>query len=300
MNPGIPDTPTWEAIAADISRASDRTGRCTSVDPVAGGCIHAAWRVRHPSGTWLVKTHDAAGLPLFEAEADGLEALRRAGALAVPAPLTFGRDDRCAWLVLEWLDLVPARGALGAALGHGLALQHGVTGPHFGWHRDNFLGTTPQPNGPMPDWAGFFRDRRLAFQIDLAEHRGHGGAWIDRARRLLERVPALLADRVPEPSLLHGDLWSGNAAALRDGRGAVYDPAVHFGDREADLAMTELFGGFDDAFYRAYDAVWPREAGYAERRDLYQLYHVLNHLNLFGNSYAAQTSRLIDRLLSRC
>lgn len=297
MNAATPGDVTWRAIGADVSRATGRSGPCSAVEPVRGGCINAAWRVRHASGTWLVKTRAAADLPLFEAEADGLAALREARALVVPAPLVLGRDDRHAWLVLEWLDLVPARGA---ALGRGLAALHRVVGPVFGWRRDNFLGTTPQPNAAASDWVTFFRDRRLAVQIDLAERLGRGAPWLERARLLLERIPALLAGHVPEASLLHGDLWAGNAGVLRDGRPAVYDPAVHFGDRECDLAMTELFGGFDDAFHRAYAQSWPLEPGYAGRRDLYQLYHVLNHLNLFGEGYAQHARSLIDRALSRC
>jgi fructosamine-3-kinase len=200
-----------------------------------------------------------------------------------------------AFLVLEFLPL----GGRGdpAELGRGLAAMHRRTAPEPGWWRDNTIGSTPQPNESAGGWAAFWRERRLGFQLDLVRRNGYG-RLADRGERLRERVGALLEGHRPEASLLHGDLWSGNYGYTRDGAPVIFDPAVYYGDREADLAMTELFGGFPGAFYRAYREAWPLPPGYELRRDLYNLYHVLNHVNLFGGGYAGQAQRLVERLLA--
>ena len=167
----------------------------------------------------------------------------------------------------------------------------------IGWHRDNWIGGTPQANDWCDDWCAFFRDRRLAPQLALAERNGFDGALIADGELLLAKLASLMGAHDPAPSLLHGDLWSGNAAALANGEPVVFDPAVCVGDREADIAMTELFGGFGRDFYAAYSDAYPLAAGYPLRRELYNLYHVLNHLNLFGAGYLAQADGLIARLL---
>ena len=215
----------------------------------------------------------AADLDVFVAEIDGLEALKAAGA-RVPAPLTHGADAGGAFLELEFLDL--KRAGDWGALARMLAGVHRATGPRFGWHRDNYIGATPQRNGWSDDWAQFWREHRLRPQLELAARNGFRFEFdFD------------LEDHRPQPSLLHGDLWSGNAAFTAQGP-VVYDPAVYYGDREADLAMTELFGGFPREFYAAYDAAYPLAEGYETRKHLYNLYHLLNHLNLFGAGYRQQ------------
>jgi len=232
------------------------------------------------------------------AEVDGLARLAASGAIRVPRVLAFDSSQTEAWLELEWLDLHAPDAGSDARMGEALARLHAVTGPSFGLERDNAIGATPQPNSPSGDWAGFWRDRRLSFQLELAERNGHDGRLQDRGRRLLDRVGSFFAGYHPRPSLLHGDLWAGNRAALADGTPVTFDPAVYYGDREADLAMTRLFGGFGPRFYEAYALAWPLDAGAAARRDLYNLYHVLNHLNLFGGGYRAQAEAMIDRLLA--
>ena len=263
---------------------------------VSGGCIHSAWRLDGPGGPVFLKTNKAASAWLLEAEADGLEGLRRAGALRIPAVLGCGVDGGCAWLALEWLELRAPTRASEHALGEALARQHLAPGPHFGWHRDNAIGATPQPNTPSSDWADFFARQRIGFQLELARRRGLSGRLLSRGERLLQRLPELLAGHQPAPALLHGDLWGGNRAADAAGRPVVFDPAVHYGDPECDLAMTRLFGGFDAGFYAAYDAVLPPARGRTARQDLYQLYHVLNHANLFGGGYVGQAERLVEKL----
>jgi protein-ribulosamine 3-kinase len=246
-----------------------------SAEPVSGGCIHDSYRVRL-GGKWrFLKLNEARYADAFAAEADGLTALRERG-LRAPEAFTYGVIGRDAYLVLEYLDLKGSGGF--AALGRMLAQAHRQTGGKFGWHRDNYIGTTPQHNAWCENWDEFWRERRLRPQIELANTRGFA----------IDMPPlALLEVHDPKPSLLHGDLWSGNAGFTAAGP-VVFDPAVYYGDREADLAMTELFGGFPREFYDAYNEAWPLEAGYARRKHLYNLYHLLNHLNLFGGGYLAQ------------
>jgi protein-ribulosamine 3-kinase len=229
---------------------------------------------------------------------DGLERLGRVGAVRVPRLLGQGASGNEAWIELEWLDLHRPDAAADEQLGAALARLHAVTGPSFGLDRDNAIGATAQPNAPSDDWTDFWRVRRLGFQLGLAARNGYGGRLQDRGRRLLDELSAFFTDHRPQPSLLHGDLWAGNHAMLVDGTPVVFDPAVYYGDREADIAMTRLFGGFGPGFYAAYEHAWPLDAGAAVRSDLYNLYHVLNHLNLFGVGYRAQAESMIDRLLA--
>ena len=233
----------------------------------------------------FVKTGAAARADAFAAEADGLQALKRAG-LRVPEVVSQGVDGERAFLVLEHLEL-QSKGDF-AALGRMLAAAHRRAGPRFGWHRDNYIGATPQQNGWCDDWSEFWRDRRLRPQFELARKNG----FDLEEKNLLE----LLAGHQPLPCLLHGDLWRGNAGFVAGGP-VVFDPAVYYGDREADLAMTELFGGFPPAFYASYKENYPLESGYRQRKHLYNLYHLLNHLNLFGGSYLGQVKQTLRLLL---
>ncbi|HET9670493.1 MAG TPA: fructosamine kinase family protein [Casimicrobiaceae bacterium] len=233
-------------------------------------------------------------------EADGLRELARTGTVRVPGVVAHGCDGDEAWLVLEWLDIggaTPSR-ALGAALArlHRAQAPSGPRRERFGWHRDNWLGGTPQANAWCDDWCTFFRERRLMPQLALADANGFRDL-AGEGERLIVALPSLLGGHEPTPSLLHGDLWSGNAAMLASGEGVVFDPAVYVGDREADLAMTELFGGLGEDFRRGYEDSWPLVAGYALRRDAYNLYHLLNHVNLFGRAYVARTRRTLSALL---
>ncbi len=211
-------------------------------------------------------------------------------------PVCQGQAGEQAFLVLEHLEL-RGNGDY-AALGHSLAKVHSISGESFGWRRDNYIGRTPQLNRRSPSWSDFWREARLGPQLELARKNGCGKSLLRKGAQLAEAVPGLLSEHAPPASLLHGDLWRGNAGFLADGTPVLFDPAVYRGDREADLAMTELFGGFPQAFYSAYAEVAPPAQGYAVRKTLYNLYHVLNHANLFGGGYAAQAERMIERLLA--
>jgi len=282
------------AAAAETGLEFDGTG----ARPVGGGCISAAWELGSSAGPVFLKIHAGGDSGMFEAEAAGLVLLGGATGLRAPGVLGFGTAGDDAWLLLEWIEPGPPRGDTEAALGRGLAAQHRTSAERFGWERDNWIGATPQDNTPTANWADFFALNRLGVQLDLLEVSGIGGGLVARGRRLVEGVPALLSGHAPSPALLHGDLWGGNWATDTDGQPFVFDPAVYFGDREADLAMTRLFGGFGPAFYAAYEAAWPLPEGASQRRHLYNLYHVLNHVNLFGAGYLRQADSMVAGLLA--
>ena len=288
--------PDWTAISAALQDAGHEVHAGASPQPVGGGDISAAWRIETTGGAAFLKTGPASSHHMFSAEAEGLQALAATGAIRVPAVIACDASDDTAFVALEWLDLrAPARDTE-ALLGEQLADLHRSTADRFGWHRDNTIGLTPQHNEWSDDWVGFFREQRLGFQLRLAAENGFRGALQEQGARLMKRLPVYFESYLPEPSLLHGDLWGGNWASC-DGRPAIFDPAVYYGDRETDLAMTRLFGGFGRAFYTAYEGAWPLASGHRERNDLYQLYHVLNHLNLFGSGYLGRAQDLIQRLL---
>ena len=261
-----------------------------------GSAACYAWEAAR--GRLFVKVADGAAAATLAAEARGLAELAAARALRVPRVLARGAAGGDAFLALEWIDAVAADAPCEARLGAGLAALHGCHAARCGYAEDNFIGATPQCNAWMDDWATFFRERRLRPQLSGAARRGFA-AEVSCGERLLAAVPALLAGREVRPSLLHGDLWGGNWLASANGEPVLIDPAVYYGDREADLAMTRLFGGFGAAFYRAYDAAAPRAPGWQVRADLYNLYHVLNHVNLFGGGYAREAQALIGRLLAQ-
>jgi fructosamine-3-kinase len=292
-------TPPADWHAAALAAVCERIGvlpRTPHWARLGGSSLNTTWRLEVASERFFVKTNAVSRLPMFEAEAEGLRELGRVNAIRVPSPIAAGAADNVAFLVLEWLDFAP--GGHDAALGSALAQLHRSTAPAYGWHCDNTIGTTPQQNTWTEDWAAFFRHRRIAPQLALATRADRTGKLLRDGERLLAAIPLLLADHAPAPSLLHGDLWSGNAARLTSGVPVIFDPAVYFGDREADLAMTELFGGFGRNFHAAYSEAWPLAAGYPTRRALYNLYHVLNHFNLFGGGYLGQAEAMIGRLLA--
>ncbi len=264
---------------------------------VHGGSINECYRWNTVSAPVFVKVASAGDRAMLEAEAAGLEQLRGANAVRVPRVLGVGADPNNAWLALEWIELAASSAPCERLLGERLALQHRVSAAGFGWSRDNTIGSTPQVNGWLGDWVEFFRDRRLQPQLVRAAENGHGGELQRRGAVLLDRLGEFFTAHRPVPSLLHGDLWGGNWGADERGNPVIFDPAVYYGDREADLAMTHLFGGFGADFYSAYEAAWSLDAGAAQRSRLYNLYHVLNHLNLFGEGYLAQAQSMIDRLL---
>ena len=285
----------WQQIGEHIQRETGVRVH-DARDSIGGGCINEAVRVSGDGRDFFVKLNSVAHQDMFSTEAEALGEIAATGTVRVPAPVCWGVADQTAYLVLEHLRF--GRAGKGALLGEQLAAMHRVTHPTFGWHRDNTIGSTPQINTQDDDWIRFWRDQRLAYQLHLAAQNGWDGELQRLGERLLVSFVALFDGHRPQASLLHGDLWSGNHGYLADGCPVIFDPALYYGDRETDLAMTELFGGFGSDFYAGYRATWPLDAGYASRKRLYNLYHVLNHLNLFGGGYQDQALRLIRQLLA--
>lgn len=275
----------------------------TDCRPVGGGCIHSAWELVLADGRRLfAKTNAAAALSQFQAEVEGLRALADAAGsdLVVPAPLHCGVSGDRAVLVLEWLELGRSEPpGSWTAFGAGLARLHRRSleedEKRFGWAHDNVIGAAPQCNRWEPDWGRFFADCRLAPQLTWAQDCGQAYRG---AETLLAATPAWLNGHDAVAALVHGDLWRGNAGLLQRGNAAaVFDPAVYRADREVDLAMAHLFGGFPAAFFSGYQQEWPLPSGHQQRRRIYNLYHLLNHANLFGGGYRSQAQASIDALL---
>jgi protein-ribulosamine 3-kinase len=288
----------FEAIAREIGVQLGGDCAPEPQSAVSGGSIHRTYRWLCGETPLFVKVAAHSGAAALQAEAAGLLELAGAGAVRIPRVLARGTVGRSAFLALEWIESRPAGRAAERRLGEGLAAQHRMTAERFGFADDNFIGRTRQPNGWLEDWAEFFRERRLRPQLALAVQNGFADLLEKPGARLLESLAGLLGGHRPQASLLHGDLWAGNWLADERDEPVIFDPAVYYGDREADLAMTRLFGGFGRAFYDAYQDAAPLPAGHAVRAELYNLYHVLNHANLFGGGYARQARASIDRLLA--
>lgn len=304
----------WPAISAAIGAATRQPFELSTHAVTGGGCINQAYRIRGEDGRqFFVKLNDAHHHPMFAAEATGLEAIAATHTLRVPQPVAHGTAGAHGFLVLEYLELHPRGDAklLGARLAalhrctppplpcrERVDTLHSLTSSCFGFAQDNFIGTTPQPNGWKDDWVAFWREQRLGFQLRLAAQNGYGGRLQTLGEKLLAALPAFFDNYSPQPALLHGDLWSGNHAFLANGTPVIFDSAPYYGDRECDLAMTELFGGYPAEFYAAYRASYPPDTGYTVRKELYNLYHILNHANLFGVGYARQAEGMMQRLLA--
>ena len=267
---------------------------------VYGGDINNSYRLTLSDGTPVfLKSNTLKNLPFFEAEAKGLEALRQTNAIGVPKVLGIGTEQNTSFLLMEYLEAAPRIDSYWELFGRELAALHRADTQHltgtgkFGFPADNFIGASPQKNTTMTSWVDFFRQCRLLPQIRMADRYFDTGLR-QLSSKLLDRLDDYLSE--PEfPSLLHGDLWSGNSAPGPDGKAWIFDPAAYVGHYEAELAMTELFGRCRPEFYRAYSEVTPIDSGYRDRRDLYNLYHLLNHLNLFGGSYLGSVRQILSR-----
>ncbi|MCY7321569.1 MAG: fructosamine kinase family protein [Phormidesmis sp. CAN_BIN36] len=285
----------WTHIAAHISQSTGQKFEGLDRRSVSGGCINQGYRITDSTQTYFVKLNRASQVAMFEAEALGLQQMRETNTILVPSPICWGTVDDSAYIVLEWLDLGEGDRQTWEEMGRQLARLHQVKkSTAFGWERNNTIGATPQINSWTSDWSDFFAQHRIGYQLQLANQKG---GCFPQGDRLLAAIPKLL-NHTPQPSLVHGDLWSGNAAVTQSGEPVIFDPAVYWGDREVDLAMTELFGGFPAEFYRGYSQIFPLETGYQSRKTLYNLYHILNHFNWFGGSYESQSNRMIQQLLS--
>ncbi|OQW94296.1 MAG: hypothetical protein BWK79_06580 [Beggiatoa sp. IS2] len=294
----LDETVDWYAIAAHISETTGQYFEIQTHYSIDGSSISSVYRVEGTEQNYLVKINTTDRLDMFAAEADGLTELSQPLIIKVPAPLCWGTVGKHAYLVLQYLTLHGDTYVAGISLGQQLAALHQITQATFGWHRHNYIGLTPQINTLEDNWVKFWQMHRLGFQLALAAKNGYTGALQSQGECLLAEVGKFFSDYQPLPSLLHGDLWSGNYAIDTHGQPVVFDPAVYYGDRETDIAMTQLFGGFPQRFYDAYQERFPLDPGYSVRKILYNLYHTLNHLNIFGGTYLEQAQRMIAMLLS--
>jgi len=290
----------WTQIATQIAEATGEDFQINNRRSVGGGCINQGYALIGDTGTYFVKLNTASQVQMFEAEALGLKQMLETQAIRVPKPIGWGTVTDFAYIVLEWLELGGNNTQSWEQMGRQLAAMHrwnpttqGGTAKGFGWDINNTIGSTPQINNWTSDWAEFFAQHRIGYQFQLARRRG---GHFPQQDRLLSVIPQML-NHQPQPSLVHGDLWGGNAAVTKSGEPVIFDPATYIGDREVDIAMTELFGGFPSAFYRGYNEVSPLDEGYKQRKTLYNLYHILNHFNLFGGGYASQANQMIEQIL---
>ena len=287
--------PDWSAIISQLEDAGVRPLPDATPSTVSGGDISSAWRLATEHGDLFIKTGPASSAEMFVAEAEGLTELASTDAIRVPNVIASGQTELSAYLGLEWMSFERADAATERLFGEQLATLHQTTKNRYGWHRNNTIGLTLQENTWRDNWLDFFREQRLGFQLRLAAENGYSGELQQRGRQLLKRLPVYFDVAEPAASLMHGDLWGGNWGCS-GGQPVIFDPAVYYGDREMDIAMTKLFGGFGADFYAAYESSWPLQDGHQERQHLYQLYHVLNHLNLFGSAYLGHAMRLLEKL----
>ena len=285
----------WTQIAAAITQATGNSFQIEATNSVSGGCINQGYKISGNGNHYFVKLNQASQLDMFIAEAMGLKQMFATQTITVPEPICWGTAENSSYIVMQWLELSRGDDRAWTNMGRQLAAMHqaGIA-KRFGWSRNNTIGSTPQINTWMDNWADFFAEQRIGYQLKLAKR--NGGNFPD-TQQVVEAVRKRLADREPQASIVHGDLWSGNAAISVDGAPVILDPATYYGDRETDIAMTELFGGFPGAFYQGYNQEWQLNRGYQQRKSIYNLYHILNHYNLFGGGYGSQAKRIIQQII---
>lgn len=289
----------WQEFAKQLSQQLNQQIHINHSQPIHGGDINQAFWLQTSQGDLFAKFNAAHFLPMMQAEVTSLDWIDKTHTIRCPKPLAVGEFENQAWLVMEFLPISGgrqnelARGQLIAKMHQQLRQEHSA----FGWFEDNFIGKTRQKNAWHTNWASFYGEQRLRPQLELAQQHGAPKQLFEQGQTLINQLDCWFESYQPVASLLHGDLWAGNSDFLQNGTPVIFDPASYFGDRETDIAMTELFGGYSAEFYRGYNQVFPLDAGYRDRKDLYNLYHILNHFNLFGAGYLTQAQTMIKRLL---
>ena len=285
----------WQVIAHQISQAIGNDFTIREKKQLPGGDIHQAFWISDGQRSYFVKLNDKERVDMFRGEWTSLDHLRRSQTVTIPRPICSGTTASISFLVLEYLSFGEADEEDWYMLGRQLAhLHQSQHQPMYGWDEDNFLGLSVQPNSWHKKWATFFAEQRIGWQLKLLEEKN---IRLGDIEEIIGGIKLHLIHHQPRASLLHGDLWRGNVAFCEH-MGVVFDPASYFGDRETDIAMTELFGQFPQVFYQGYNRVWPLEAGYRERREIYNLYHLLNHVNHFGEPYLAQAKDSLYRIIA--
>lgn len=282
-----------ELIESALTEATGKRFEINSMKPARGGCINESSIVSDETHSSFAKINDRHFAEAFEAEAIALNELKDANCIKIPNPIATGSSHSKSVLILEYIETAPPQHRSWTRFGHELAAMHAIEFPYFGWTRDNRIGATPQCNARSSNWVDFFKTQRIERICELCASRG---ILLSGIEKLLSSIDTLFSNYTPHPSLLHGDLWSGNAAFDKEGAPFVFDPATYYGDRETDIAFTEFFGGFNSEFYNAYNERLPLDSGYTKRKKLYNLYHCLNHAYLFNGHYAEQSQSIIDHL----
>ena len=263
---------------------------------LSGGCISNTYKIKTNVGKiYFLKYNSSVNNDMFIKEAHGLQELNKASVIKSPDVICCDDD----YILLEQVEAGKKQKNFAEDFGRKFALLHNFTGEFYGFYEDNYIGSNPQINisqeNEKQDWAKFYLNKRILFQLQLAEETGNSTSELRKSIAVLEnKIDEIVVDNGEQPSLLHGDLWGGNYLVNEEGFACLIDPAVYYGNREADLAMTKLFGGFDSRFYGAYNEAFPLPDGYEYRENIYKLYHVLNHLNLFGGGYYSQAMGLIS------
>ncbi len=287
----------WQSIIQHIEQTTGQVFSVKQQQTMGGGSINDAFLLTgDDEKQYFVKTNLSGQQAMFEAEAKGLQEMASSNTIKVPQPVCFGENKSQSYIVLEYLDM--GGRANQNVLGEQLAAMHQKTAEQFGWEINNTIGATFQENTWNKSWIDFWSEHRLGFQLQLAAQNGYGGVLQSLGEKLLIEMPKLFTGREIKPSMLHGDLWGGNVAGLKDGTPVIFDPAFYYGDREADLAMTYVFGGFSADFYASYQNVFPLDDGFAVRKTFYNIYHIINHLNLFGGGYHGQSIHMLEQVLA--
>ncbi|AMG31928.1 fructosamine kinase family protein [Grimontia hollisae] len=283
----------WHSLSVQLSLTLGQRFEVEEKTPIDGGDINECYSIAYGNMRFFVKINSRDNLPVFEAEAESLRHLANSGEVSIPQVVYIGIIKEKSVLVLNFIPMKPLDDENAYLLGKELANLHKWGEQlEYGFDIDNFIGTTEQRNSWHRKWANFFADHRIGFQLKLAEERGMSFGDVER---IVNEVKERLNGHQPKASLLHGDLWKGNASSTMSGP-IIYDPACYWGDREVDIAMTHLFGGFPESFYKGYEEVWPLDPGFEKRKDIYNLYHMLNHCLLFGGPYLTETEALINKL----
>jgi protein-ribulosamine 3-kinase len=262
---------------------------------IGGGCINSAHRIDTNNGSFFLKWNDAYAYPgMFESEAKGLELLKEATAIQVPEVIATGEKESISFIILELIEPGKRMKTFWQDFGVSLATLHKNTSDYFGLDHDNYIGSLPQKNNKHSSWTAFFIYERLEKQIEIARNAGlANSSTIQQFNNLFKQLEELIPKE--EPALLHGDLWNGNCMVANDGSACLIDPAVYYGHREMDLAMTKLFGGFSEDFYESYHATFPLEPGFESRLDIHNLYPLMVHVNLFGGGYLSQVKSILSK-----
>jgi fructosamine-3-kinase len=262
---------------------------------IGGGCINHAMKVETTSGNFFLKWNDAKKFPdMFEEEAKGLSLLKAVNTIGIPEIIGTGEAENYSFIVLEFIESGRREKNFWLDFGAALAHLHKHSSGLFGLNHDNYIGSLPQSNLQKKNWTEFFIEERLEKQIAIAKNSGAiNNSTVQQFNNLYKRLPEIIPEE--PPSLLHGDLWNGNFMTGADGKAWLIDPAVYYGHREMDLAMTKLFGGFSEEFYESYNETFPLQKGFSGRADIHNLYPLMVHVNLFGGSYVQEVKNILSR-----